>query len=320
MTDTSVPARPSAVPAPVRRRRTRATGVVTPYDFRRPVNLSRENSRLLHIAFDTFARQASTVLTSALRSVCHVELVSVDQVAYAEYVDTLGDLTYMTMFSMEPVPHPGVLVTPLPVTMTCIDNLLGGSGTGPQPARPLTDLESAVVGRLYERLIAEVRYAFSSLVTLDPRVTAVEYSPQLAQVASSSDIMVVARFQLGMGEALHPLSLCMSFSGLLPVLKVAASTDNVNDRDRLRREEARTRLTAGLQDIPVDVSVRFRATGADPLELAGLQVGDVVRLEHPAQAPLDVTAAGVVFAHVTPGSQGRRLAALVVAPSNQENT
>ncbi len=79
-------------------------------------------------------------------------------------------------------------------------------------------------------------------------------------------------------------------------------------------------MTAGLQEIPVDVAVRFRATAADPMELAGLQVGDVVRLQHPSQAPLDVTAADVVFAHATPGVQGRRLAALVVAPSNQENS
>jgi len=60
--------------------------------------------------------------------------------------------------------------------------------------------------------------------------------------------------------------------------------------------------------------VRFRATTADPVELAGLSVGDVVRLRHPADAPLDVSAADVVFAHATPGSHGRRLACLIVAP------
>jgi flagellar motor switch protein FliM len=293
---------------------------VSSYDFRRPVNLSRDNSRLLHVVFETFSRQASTVLTSALRAVCHVELASVDQVAYSEYVDSLGDPTYMTLFSMEPLPQKAVLETPLAVTMTCIDNLLGGRGTGPQPQRPLTDLESAVIGKLYERLVAEVRVAFESLVTLEPVITGVEYSPQLAQVAGTSDIMIVARFQLVMGGTEQQLSLCVSFSSLLPYLKVADSADNTNDRDRARRQEARTRLTAGLQEIPVDVSVRFRGTGADPLELAGLQVGDVVRLKHPAQAPLDVTAADVVFAHATPGVQGRRLAALVVAPSNQENS
>ena len=312
-------ARTANAPIAERRRRgARSTGVVSAYDFRRPVTLSREKSRLLHIAFETFARQTTTVLTSALRSVCQVELVSVEQVAYSEYVETLDALTYMTVFSMDPVQQRAVLETPLAVTMACIDHLLGGPGTGEQPQRPLTDLESAVVARLYERMVAEVRYAFSSLVTLEPSVTTVEYSPQLAQVASASDVMVVARLQLRMGEAEHFLSVCMSFAGLLPYLNVAAAAETVNDRDRLLREEASQRLAAGLQDIPVEVSVRFRATSADPVELARLTVGDVVRLQHPAQAPLDVTAADVVFAHATPGSQGRRLAALVVAPSNQE--
>jgi len=301
-----------------RRRSARSTGVVSAYDFRRPITLSREKARLLTIAFETFARQASTVMTSALRSVCQVELLSVDQVAYSEYVETLGDLTYMTVFSMDPVAQPAVLETPLAVTMTCIDKLLGGPGGVEQPERPLTDLETAVVARLYERLIAEVRYAFSSLVVLDPHITTVEYSPQLAQVAGASDVMVVARHQLRMGERDYPLSICMSFTGLLPYLNVVDAADLVNERDRRLRADASERLAEGLQEIPVDVSIRFRSTDADPLELAGLRIGDVVRLKHPAQAPLDVTAADVVFAHATPGSQGRRLAALVVTPANQE--
>jgi len=292
---------------------------VSAYDFRRPITLSREKARLLTIAFETFARQASTVMTSALRSVCEVELLSVDQVTYSEYVETLGDLTYMTVFSMDPVPQPAVLETPLAVTMTCIDNLLGGSGSAEQPERPLTALESAVVGRLYERLVAEVRYALSTLVVVDPKITTVEYSPQLAQVAGASDVVVVARHTLRMRGGEFPLSICMSFTGLLPYLNEADATGPVSERDRLLREDSSTRLAAGLQEIPVDVSVRFRTTSADPIELAGLQVGDVVRLKHPAQAPLDITAADVVFAHATPGSQGRRLAALVVTPAHQEN-
>lgn len=321
MTDLDASSRQSVLPAsPERRRRSRGTGVVSSYDFRRPVNLSRENSRLLHIAFEEYARQASTVLTSALRSVCHVELLSVEQVAYSEYVESLDSLTYMTLFSMEPVPQPAVLETPLAVTMTWIDNLLGGPGTGEQPVRPLTDLETAVLGSLYERLVAELRGSFAPLVAVDPTITGVEYDPMLAQVAGGSDMMVVARLQLRMGGVEHRLSICVSFSGLLPFLKVADSADNNNERDRARRLEAQQRVAAGLQEIPVDVSVRFRTTSADPLELAGLRVGDVVRLAHPAQAPLDVTAADVTFAHATPGAQGKRLAALVVAPSNQENS
>lgn len=300
-------------------RRRRPAAAVTPYDFRRPVKLSRENSRALQIAFETFARQVATVMTSALRSVCHVSLASVEQLTYTEYVESLGDLTSMTIFTAEPVPGSSVLELPLPVVMTCVDHLLGGPGAAEQPQRPLTDLESTVVGGLLERLVSEVRYAFASLVAMEPKVRGVEYSPQLAQVAHAADAMIVARFTLRKDETEHTLSLCMSFPGLLPYLTAAGGAGVVSERERRQREEASARLAAGFQDVPVDVAVRFRTTLADPVELSGLRPGDVVRLKHPAQAPLDVTAADVVFAHATPGAQGRRLAALVVAPPTQEN-
>lgn len=288
------------------------------YDFRRPVKLSRENSRTLQIAFETYARQASTVMTSALRSVCQFTLVSGEQLTYAEYIETIPDPAYLTVFSLDPITQPAVLHMPLAATMSAVDHLLGGPGTGPQPERPLTDLESAVVAGLFERLVAEVRYAFASLVEVTPATTGVEYSPQLAQVAASSDAMVVARFSLQHREAEHEVSLCLSFNGLLPYLN-NAGTDQVTERDRAKRAEASARLAAGFQDVPVEVGVRFRGTTADPVELSEIAVGDVIRLRHPAEAPLDVTAADVVFAHATPGSHGQRLACLIVATPHQES-
>lgn len=297
----------------------RSPETLAAYDFRRPLKLSREHLRTLQLAFETFGRQTGTLMTSALRSVCFIDLIEVEQQTYNEYVDTLDELTYLTVFSAEPLQQPGALEMPLAVVMTLVDKLLGGPGTGGQPQRQLTELETAVVSGLYERLVAEVRYAFASIVTLEPVVKGVEYNPQLAQLAGSSDAMVVARFLLRMGEVEHPVSVCLSFAGLLPFLSAADGSDVVSERERLEREQSSHHLAAGMQLVPVDVAVRFRNTAADPMELSGLQVGDVVKLRHPAAAPLDVVAADVVFAHASPGAQGPRLAALVVASPTQEN-
>jgi flagellar motor switch protein FliM len=310
-------AHPGRILAHGERRHARKEAV--PYDFRRPVKLSREHSRTLQIAFETFARQASTVMTSALRSVCQFTLISGEQVTYSEYVETLPDPSYLTVFTIDPIQQPVVLHMPLAATMVCVDHLLGGPGTREQPERPLTDLESAVVGGLFERLVAEVRYAFASLVTVTPRIVGVEYSPQLAQVAAAADTMVVARMILQQGEAEYDVSLCLSFNALLPYIS-SSSSDVVSERERAKRADASARLAEGFQDVPVDVGVRFRSTTTDPVELATLAVGDVIRLRHPAEAPLDVTAADVVFAHAAPGSHGQRLACLIVpSPTPQSH-
>src|SRR3954447_20255303 len=112
----------SGVQTPRPRRRTHTEPVG--YDFRRPIQLSREHSRTLQIGLDGFARQATTVFTSSLRTVCSVTLVSIEQRSYAEYVDALGTSTYMTLFSADPVPGVGILELPVHATMVCIDHML----------------------------------------------------------------------------------------------------------------------------------------------------------------------------------------------------
>lgn len=301
------------------RARRRAAGAApVPYDFRRPIQLSREHSRILQLGFDGFARQATTVFTSSLRTVCQVSLRSVEQRNYAEYVDSLDASTYLTMFSADPMPGLGVLEIPLVATMSCVDHMLGGPGNTDQPERPLTEIESGVIGGLIERLLGEMRYSLAPIVPLEPVVTGIEYSPQFAQAAGAAEVMVVATLDLRIDERPHRLTVCLPFSGLLPHLQSAAAPAPASERERLKRAEAAQQLHDRFETVPVDVTVRFRSTQLGPDALSAIRPGDVLRLTHPASAPLDVTVDDTVFAHATAGARGQRLAALIVG-TRKEN-
>jgi flagellar motor switch protein FliM len=303
---------PSVTLAPQRPRRRARTAEPTPYDFRRPIQLSREHQRTLQLGFDGFARQATTVFTSSLRTVCSVTLLGIEQRTYAEYVDSLGPSTYMTLFSADPMPGTGVLEIPLFATMSCIDHMLGGPGSEQQPDRPLTEIEDGVIRGLVERLLGEMRYSLGGIVALEPNVTGIEYSPQFAQVASAADVMVVVSLELRINERANRVTICLPFSGLLPHLQSAAGSGAVSDRERAQRAQSALLLQEQFSQVPVAVSVRFRPITLEPATLAALEPGTVLRLHHPASAPLDVTVAGTTFAHATPGARGQRLAALIV--------
>ncbi|MGA8256797.1 MAG: flagellar motor switch protein FliM [Nocardioides sp.] len=286
------------------------------YDFRRPIQLSREHQRILQLGFDGFARQATTVFTSALRSVCQVSLTKIDQRSYAEYVDSLAATTYLTLFTTDPMPGRGMLDLSLDSVMSCVDHMLGGPGGTRQPQRPLTEIESGVIRGLVARLLSEMRYSLAAIVALDPQVTGVEYSPQFAQAAGAADVMVVIDLELRIDDHPHRMSVCLPFSGLHPHLSAAAAPAPVSNRERAQRAEAALVLNDSFQDVPVDVLVRFRSTHIDPTTLSDLQPGDVLRLAHPASAPLDVSVGDQPFAHATAGTHGPRLAALIVGTSH----
>src|SRR5438105_4898843 len=176
----SGPAPRATGPAPAYGTRARRSEPRT-YDFRRPTKLSREHVRVLQIAQEAFARQATTDLTSLLRAGSRFELDGIEQFSYDDYVATLPDPVFMVTFTIEPLAGKGMLAYPLDIAMASVDHMLGGSGKAEQPNRPMTPMETSITHHLLARLLAEVAGSFAHVVALQPEVNSIEYNPQLAQ-------------------------------------------------------------------------------------------------------------------------------------------
>jgi flagellar motor switch protein FliM len=282
-----------------------------PYDFRRPTKLSREHIRTLQIAYETFARQFATLLTTTLRAVSQVSLLSIEQLSYDEYIASLSSPTIVSMFTIDPLPGTALLEFSLSTGMACIDHMLGGPG-GPQPQRPLSEIETPLLNGLIERTLGELRYAFETIVVLKPEMTAIEYNPQFAQAGAASDAVIVASFELRVGTEECVATICLPFQSIFPKLQADPNATVLSESQRRARELAYRNVLAGLEGAPIEVSVKFQPVLMNPADLIGLSPGDVVPLAHPTSAPLAVTTAGITFAHAVPGSQGTRLACLVV--------
>jgi flagellar motor switch protein FliM len=63
---------------------------------------------------------------------------------------------------------------------------------------------------------------------------------------------------------------------------------------------------------PIEVGVQFSPTLITMADIVSLQPGDVLPLAHTLSTPLAVVAEGITFAYAVPGSEGRRLACLIV--------
>ena len=217
---------------------------------------------------------------------------SIDQAAYAEYVDSLQAPTYLTIFSAEPMPGHGVLEIPLPATMTCVDHMLGGPGAADQPERPLTEIEGGVVARLRRAAARrDALLASSTSSRSSPTVTGVEYSPQFAQVAGASDVMVVAHLRAADQRALLP------DDHLPAVLRPAAAPGQAPPRPP-RSPTASAPSAARAADLLQQQFAAGPGRGRGPLPADPRRPERPRRPQpsatssgstHPAAAPLDVT-------------------------------
>jgi flagellar motor switch protein FliM len=225
-----------------------------PYDFRRPTKLAREHGRLLEMVYETVARQWATVLGSELGTTCQVSFTGVEQLSYDDYVSELPSPNLLTVFSPEPHAGASFLQLAPAAGFEAIERMLGGSGGGAQPERIPTEIETQLVLRIVERLLGELRYGLAAVAELSPVLKSLEFNPQFVQVAAATDLYIVATFTISIGNAAAPASVALPAAVLTTRALEGSNEDTTAREARLR---ARASMASLVEDVPVDVSVRF---------------------------------------------------------------
>jgi flagellar motor switch protein FliM len=288
------------------------------YNFLRPAKLAREHLRTLNMLYETFAHRLAVLLTYNLRVVCRVTPTAVLHSSTEEHVASVDLPTVVVPLTIEPLPGIALLELARDAAMVVVEHLLGGNGDGQQPQRPLSEIEMPLMRDLLTEMLGELREAFVPVEDLKPALGAIEYDPQLVQWGGPADPVVVATFELVVGDSVSMLTLCLPLPGLLPVLQRYHDNAALTASARAARQAARELLSTRLEDVPVELQVRFDSVNMQPTELLRLRPGDVVPLSHPTDRPLELAADGLVFGHAVAAKRGNRLAAHIVSTVREE--
>ncbi|MEV7635436.1 flagellar motor switch protein FliM [Pseudarthrobacter enclensis] len=279
------------------------------YDFRRPTTLPRQHSRVLEVAFETFARQWGTQLTAKVRVKSSATLEQLSMQSYDEYAASLPSVTSMVLCRIDGSESRLVLQFPATAALAWISRMLGGSGDTAVPERKFTQIEHALVRRMVEDSLEDLKYSLGSLLAAPLAMDMVQYNSQFAQAAAPGELMIVAVFSVQVGELPSAATLAIPADVLLPGLGAVNPTAPTADAGALVR--------AQVAQVPVDVALQLACTSVTPAQILGLAVGDVLPLPHPENSPFDVTINGTRLATAAPARNGSRAAAVIV--TTEEN-
>ncbi|WP_337925109.1 flagellar motor switch protein FliM [Arthrobacter jiangjiafuii] len=279
------------------------------YDFRRPTTLAREHARVLEMAFDTFARQWGTQLTAKVRVLSQVTSERVEILSYDEYAAGLPAVTGMVLFNIPKVEAKAVIQFPTAAALSWVGHMLGGTGQRVSPERKFTQIEQALLGRIMDDALDDLHYSLGTLLRAPMTPSSIQYNSQFAQAAASADPMIVATFEMVVGETVAPATVAIPSEALLPQLDPVGSAPSKTPPAELIRGQ--------LAHVPVKVLLQLDDITVKPAMVLNLAVGDVLNLGHARHRPLNVTVGGRRLAHAAAGSSGSRLAGVIV--STEEN-
>ena len=301
---------------PATRPGTSGTVAYEVYDFRRPDKFSKEQLRTLQMLHETFGRMAATNLSAYLRAPVSIDLISLEQVPYEEYLRSINKSVF-TIISLPPLSGEAALEIEFDLVFTMIDKLLGGPGRTISRTS-LTDIEVPLVRQVVDRIFQSLKASWEGVVIVNPAVEGIETSGQFVQIAPPSDIVVSILFEVRCGDIRGAMSLCIPYMVLKPITtKLSAQKWFAASSARRQSPASRRSLNSMIQDAEVEGTARLGKSKISVRDFLRLREGDVIRLDQKESKDLTFLIGGAPKFECRPALDGKKVVFSIVRPIQQ---
>ncbi len=292
---------------------------VIAYDFKHPNRVSKDQIRTLENLHDNFAGHYGSTLSTVLRTIVDIDLVSVDQITYSEFIMSLVTPSCTHTYAAPPL-EGGCLVDLNPtLTFALIDRMFGGSGKILESERELTGIERGVVGRLTNKLYRDLERAWDNIVTLNIEQRSFETNPQFIQIVPPGETVVVVSFQVKLFQSTGLLTLCYPYVSLEPVVTKLSAQNWIDATAKKNLQADRDTIQKNLAAVDAELVAELVRTDIKIGEFLDLRVGDVVPTEGRISSPVNVYVNRSRKLHARPGLSGKKRAIQIVAPTDIED-
>jgi flagellar motor switch protein FliM len=281
---------------------------VSPYDFKRPERVGKEQMRALQTLHEGFSRNFGAALSGLLRSIVDVKLTSVDQLTYSEFVFSLENPTCFNLLRAEPLEGNLILDINPSILYPIIDRLLGG-GRDPTPVarRPLTEIELRLVSRITALFLEQLRKAWENVLDLKLSVERVESNPQLVQIVPPNEVVVLVSFELTLGDLRGMINFCIPFNSIERIGNKLSSNSWITYGRRNSTPDTRKQIVTNLKGAKVQLVAQLARTRINTGDLIGLRVGDIITTDKDMHESLEIHVEGIAKFRAKAGAfKGRK--------------
>jgi len=259
------------------------------YDLTSQVRVVRERMPVLEMITGKFARMFGATLSSLLKRIVNVNIMSVDMLKYGEFMKGIPVPASLHIFRMDPLDGSSVFIVESRVIFALVDIMFGGSGreTFKVEGRDFTTIENNLIRRVILNLLSDLEKVWKPIIDLDVVYLKSEVDPQFAQIMVSTDIAIIINFEIDMGFSAGTVTLCMPYSMIEPIKEKLQGTYQDETLGRDNKEWA-TRVKENLKLSELNLTVELGRTELTGKEIINLKNDDVILLDHHCSDGLDV--------------------------------
>lgn len=256
------------------------------FDFGRLDRIPKSQLRALHIVHENFVRSLASGLSAYLRSYVALNLVSLEQISYSEFIEGLASPTCIAYIGLQPYDGTALLELNVNLMYALLELMLGSKGLSPALAaqRKITDIEKTVVHTLTRVILRDLAEAWKIVAPVSFTVKSLASEPQMLHVLAHAEAVVVIAIEMRVGSVSGLMNLA------IPSIFIKRLRYNFDRLQQVRKAESTERDQLHLAGLLRNASLRFEARidggSVSTRTLLDLEAGDVLMLNHPLERPI----------------------------------
>ena len=273
------------------------------YNFRRPDKFSKDNLRALRDIHREFSKAISLVLSGYLRMRVEIEIVSVDQLTYEEFVRSMPSPISVGVFEFEPLSGQILLGISFEVISCIVNRMLGGVGNIEAQTRELTDIEKALAKKIINIIIKSLEDSWNAIIPVTGKFISLDDNYQSIQVATAGEIVALLTFEVQIsGKHFGLFSLCFPYPVLETVLGHLSTQHIFQTKGLVASNDERLKMISKLNTSNVDLRVQFGQCNMTLDDFLQLSEGDIIKLDNKVSDDLIVKVNGEKKFFARPGT------------------
>src|SRR5579871_1139091 len=283
--------------------------------------VSYERLPMLEIVFDRLVRLLTTSLRNFTSDNVEVSLDRITSVRFGDYLNSIPLPAILAVFKAEEWDNFGLFTVNSTLIYSIIDVLLGGRRGQTAiriEGRPYTTIETNLVKRMIEVVLADAELAFRPLSPVKFNIDRLETNPRFAAISRPANAAILVRLRIDMEDRGGTIELLLPYATIEPIRATLLQMFMGEKFGRDPIWEGHLATEIGQAQIGVD-AVLYEAQL--PLrKMMNLKVGDTLTLEMKPDAMVSVRCGDVTLTEGRMGRVGDRVAVRVAKPLRKPKT
>ena len=289
------------------------------YDFKHPNRVSKDQLRTLQNIHETFAKTFNAYMAVRLRTIVDINLISVDQLQYSEFILSISDPSCIYIFRVEELNGVGILEVSPQLVLYIVDRLFGGKGGSSEEARVITSIEQTVMKKIIEKAMENLATSWQQVSPLTFILESFESNPDVVQIAPPGETVITISLEIKIQDTSSLMNICYPYLTLEDIISklnvqhfVSMTKKEVSDEETEMIND-RMKLTA------LPLVTYLGRTDITIKDLINMKSGDVLRLDRRIDDLLEIEIGGSKKFLGRPGISGKRKSVKIIRPVTSED-